>query len=119
MRRRELGQFDDRLQNGTPGQRDLLKELDILIDGPYIHSEKAPLKWRGSQNQRIHLLADRYSPENIFTEDQKTEVELVFQQESGTLITTGFPEASFENDLIEALSRFGLEIQPVEECNEE
>lgn len=45
---------------GTAAQRRLLSRLDILIDGPYLPRRQASLRWRGSANQRIHLLSDRH-----------------------------------------------------------
>lgn len=38
----------------------LLANTDILIDGPFVESEAAALPWRGSRNQRVHFLTDRY-----------------------------------------------------------
>ena len=44
----------EQLQNGTPAQRELLKYLDVLIDGPFIQKEKSlEICFRGSTNQRI------------------------------------------------------------------
>ncbi|WBB77770.1 4Fe-4S single cluster domain-containing protein [Micromonospora sp. WMMD882] len=47
-------------RHGTDPQRRLLSTLDILIDGPYLPRRQASLRWRGSSNQRIHLLSDRH-----------------------------------------------------------
>ena len=42
------------LLEGTEAQKKLLSLLDILIDGPFIQSEKSlELNFRGSRNQRI------------------------------------------------------------------
>lgn len=42
------------LLSGTPAQRELLKWVDVLIDGPFIQAEKSlELAFRGSTNQRI------------------------------------------------------------------
>lgn len=44
----------EQLLAGTPAQRNLLEKLDILIDGPFILSEKSlEIPFRGSKNQRI------------------------------------------------------------------
>ena len=44
----------EQLMNGTPQQRALLKELDVLVDGPFILSQRnLDLRFRGSENQRI------------------------------------------------------------------
>jgi anaerobic ribonucleoside-triphosphate reductase activating protein len=36
----------------------LLAELDMLIDGPYMQHLSNTLAWRGSDNQRLHLLSE-------------------------------------------------------------
>jgi len=42
------------LLRGTPAQRALLAQLDVLIDGPFLQKEKSlELAFRGSANQRI------------------------------------------------------------------
>ncbi len=44
----------EELLNGTPEQKELLGLTDVLIDGPFILSEKSlELNFRGSRNQRI------------------------------------------------------------------
>jgi anaerobic ribonucleoside-triphosphate reductase activating protein len=48
-------------RHGTPGQHRLLDALDILIDGPYLEHRQAALRWRGSANQRLHLLTARHA----------------------------------------------------------
>lgn len=36
------------------GKRQLLELMDVLVDGPYLHSERSlALQWRGSKNQRV------------------------------------------------------------------
>ena len=36
------------------GKRGLLKHIDVLVDGPYIDSQRTlELPWRGSKNQRV------------------------------------------------------------------
>ena len=46
--------FEHLLQNGTAEQQDLLQNLDVLIDGPYLQAEKSlEIAFRGSRNQRI------------------------------------------------------------------
>ena len=46
--------FEELLADGTPGQRALLAQLDVLIDGPYVAAQRSlELQFRGSANQRI------------------------------------------------------------------
>lgn len=40
--------------------RRLLDLLDVLVDGPYVESLDDGQLWRGSGNQNIHFLSDRY-----------------------------------------------------------
>ncbi len=47
-------------QQGTVSQQVLLQRLDLLIDGTYIQSQHGDLLWRGSTNQRLILLTQRY-----------------------------------------------------------
>jgi anaerobic ribonucleoside-triphosphate reductase activating protein len=42
------------------GAADLLAEVDLLVDGPYVEELHADLLWRGSTNQRLIALTDRY-----------------------------------------------------------
>jgi anaerobic ribonucleoside-triphosphate reductase activating protein len=49
-------------RHGDQDQRRLLSRLDVLVDGPYLANRHADLRWRGSDNQRIHLLTDRHAP---------------------------------------------------------
>ena len=44
----------EQLLLGTPEQRELLDTIDVLIDGPFVQSQKSlELAFRGSRNQRI------------------------------------------------------------------
>jgi anaerobic ribonucleoside-triphosphate reductase activating protein len=48
------------VRRGTPAQRALLDRLDLLVDGPYQVARHGDLRWRGSSNQRLIPLSDRY-----------------------------------------------------------
>lgn len=46
--------FEYLLNNGNEAQKALLRELDVLVDGPFVLSERSlSLNWRGSRNQRV------------------------------------------------------------------
>ncbi|SFQ03877.1 ribonucleoside-triphosphate reductase class III activase subunit [Oscillibacter sp. PC13] len=46
--------FEDLLDKGIPVQQALLRELDVLVDGPFLLKERTlSLPWRGSRNQRV------------------------------------------------------------------
>lgn len=71
---------------GPPESASLLENLDILIDGPFLVDQAASLLWRGSRNQRIHLLSRRY-PASILEHPAVSEVSI---DETGFL-TVGNP----------------------------
>ena len=48
-------------RRGSADQKALLDELDILVDGPYVQSKHGALRWRGSTNQRVHVLTSRHA----------------------------------------------------------
>lgn len=50
----------------------LLAQTDLLKDGPFREDRyRSDLEWRGSDNQRLHCLTDRYSPESLSAAFQK------------------------------------------------
>lgn len=46
-------------RRGTDHQRALLDRVDLLVDGPYVERLHAPLRWRGSTNQRLVDISGR------------------------------------------------------------
>ena len=46
--------FEYLRDQGTPEQKALLAELDVLVDGPFLLEQRSlALPWRGSGNQRV------------------------------------------------------------------
>ncbi len=44
----------EELMNGSPEQRELLRRIDVLIDGPFLLDQRSlELNFRGSKNQRV------------------------------------------------------------------
>lgn len=87
-------------ETGVP---DLLSELDVLVDGPYIHSENDNLGLRGSANQRVHYLSDRLVAFDLMT--QPRQVELFVDGES--LVMAGIPPRQFHSMVNQALRDLG------------
>ncbi|GAA1996900.1 4Fe-4S single cluster domain-containing protein [Catenulispora subtropica] len=73
-------------RHGTDGQRALLAELDLLVDGPYVAARHADLLWRGSANQRLRFLTGRHAPP---AEDRSAGLE--FHVADDTLAWVGVP----------------------------
>ncbi|MBM4367902.1 MAG: radical SAM protein [Deltaproteobacteria bacterium] len=73
-----------------PEHRALLAVTDVLVAGRYVEAERTDrLAWRGSANQRVHDLSDRYSPDDW---NEVAAAEFHFAKD-GTLTVTGFPAA--------------------------
>lgn len=81
-----------------PEHRDLLALTDVLVAGRYVEAERAVgLPWRGSANQQVYFLTDRYSPADMF----ETGAAEFLLSADGTLTVTGFPVPGLltDNDL--------------------
>lgn len=74
-------------QKKDPAIDELLSYLDILIAGPFIESRKASLKWRGSDNQHIHFLSDRYSEDVLSIQSPQEQYDF---RADGNIIVNGF-----------------------------
>lgn len=68
-----------------PEGPDVLGSLDVLIDGRYVSTQRHAVGLRGSSNQRIHLLTDRYA----LAEVEATPVAEIRIGPTGELALTG------------------------------
>lgn len=87
-----------------PGGKRLLSHLDILIDGEYDASQRASLLWRGSRNQRVRFLSDRYQEYRPLVEKEgEREVEIIVGDSE--LSMTGFYDEEIWERLMERMRR--------------
>jgi anaerobic ribonucleoside-triphosphate reductase activating protein len=60
---------------------DFIQEIDILIDQPYQQTAPNTLKWRGSDNQRIHYLSPQsksyVSDDDSFAEERPLQIQMM------------------------------------------
>jgi len=69
----------------------LLACLDVLVTGRFVKELKTDgLLWRGSSNQRVHLLSDRHAGLEL-SGDVYPSSEVIIT-DNGTQIVSGFPE---------------------------
>jgi anaerobic ribonucleoside-triphosphate reductase activating protein len=68
-----------------PGGPEVLARLDVLIDGRYIARERHAIGLRGSANQRIRLLTERYTRRDV----EDTPVAEIRIGPTGDVILTG------------------------------
>lgn len=92
-----------------PGVIDLLSEIDLLIDGPYIAAQNSNEGLRGSHNQRIHYLTDRLTPLTYDFEHRQRQAEIHI--ENGAALLVGVPPhglaKAFHTAIEQANLRFG------------
>lgn len=71
------------------GSSGILTYVDILVDGRYEHRlRNTGLRWRGSENQRVLFLSDRYRGIDL---GGRQEIEIVLS-ENGIQEVYGYPE---------------------------
>jgi anaerobic ribonucleoside-triphosphate reductase activating protein len=87
---------------------DLLSETDILVDGPF-QPEYADqhLRWRGSSNQQIWILSDRYCAEKLAKLPIEKGTDITITHD-GRLIISGMQNREMVGDLVGVLRRKGL-----------
>lgn len=80
-------------KHGTDAQKSLLNRIDLLVDGTYIESLHGDLLWRGSSNQRLLMLTERYQQiliQELAQGDRSTGIEFGIDV-TGAFYFTGIP----------------------------
>lgn len=90
-----------------PGVDALLGATDILVDGPFLREQQRDLLWRGSANQRVHLLTPRYAHLAPHLDAPGVGVELRLDRESN-LFWAGVPSPEFPARLRQAGADRGI-----------
>lgn len=89
--------------------RVLLGYIDILVDGPYVQSLDFGQLWRGSENQQIHFLTNRYASLKNITERKGRPVDVSIV-DGRTFSITGIPPKGFRKRLEDRLSEKDLAV---------
>jgi anaerobic ribonucleoside-triphosphate reductase activating protein len=105
--------FNELKKSPDPGVNVFLEQIDLLVDGPFIEGKQDNLLWRGSSNQQIHLLTDRYGEwcDRIDGPGEGVEVHV---SRLGNVFWAGVPEPGFHNNLKELLRQEGISLQDTE-----
>ena len=77
------------------GDAPLIPLVDVLVTGRFLHHLEA-VPWRGSANQQVHFLTDRYGPGDMPDGLAPAEVHIAAD---GTITWTGFPGDALLGDL--------------------
>ena len=83
--------LDELRKTGNGDIIELLKKIDILIDGPYEEDNKNTLLWRGSRNQNVHFMTKRYSAKQYRNEINATQMTI---STDCKVVINGFPPNS-------------------------
>jgi anaerobic ribonucleoside-triphosphate reductase activating protein len=78
------------LKTQGEAQKDLLSQCDLLVDGEFLKDQGGPYLWRGSRNQKVHFLTDRYRSWEPQVNEEYRDFELFFKE--GRLVLTGDPQ---------------------------
>ena len=83
------------------GVEDLLAQVDVLIDGPYVRERDDNHGLRGSNNQRIHYLTQRLAGCDL--ENQPRRVEIILNR--GHALVAGVPPQHFQQTFDRAVQK--------------
>jgi anaerobic ribonucleoside-triphosphate reductase activating protein len=88
----------------------LLEKLDLLIDGPYLRERHTDLRWRGSDNQRVHFLSSRHADLMERVNDRGNWLEV--SVEGDALSWMGIPPPGFRALFEATLTTLGIVPHP-------
>ena len=97
-----------------PAVLGFIDRLDILVDGPYVATRRSDLLWRGSSNQRVHLLTERHADWALRLDDPGDGVELRLRHD-GSFFWAGVPPVDFQSRLNAAFEEMGVTLQDTSE----
>ncbi len=97
--------------HGDADQHRLLERLDILVDGPYLPERHAPLRWRGSSNQRVHVLTNRH-PHLLEGPDESAGIETRVRHDGSIEVVGVPPIPDFTERFLEELASAGVLVEP-------
>jgi anaerobic ribonucleoside-triphosphate reductase activating protein len=99
-------------KQGTASQKTLLTKIDILIDGVYVENLQDDLLWRGSSNQRLLLLSNRYREFLEAQSDRSSGLEFFFT-EAGEVGFSGVPtQLNFRQEFESRMSNRAVIVNP-------
>jgi len=102
--------FEDLLERGPAGSRELLAATDLLLDGPFLPERHSTnLLWCGSDNQRLLLLSDRYRRENLQERAIVKGIDARF--DGGHVQITGAQDRTLLQDILRSLRSHGFAVQ--------
>jgi len=98
--------------HGDIAQKNLLTKIDLLVDGTYQENLQADLLWRGSSNQRLLLLSNRYQEFLQSQSDRSAGLEF-FLNGTGEVGFSGVPiQSNFRQEFESRMSQRSVIVNP-------
>jgi len=88
----------------------LLRQIDVLVDGPYVRERQTDFALTGSDNQQIFFLSDRVSPRRL-ADVPKAHVQVALANGRLRLVGTGGMNGLDMNRLIEEVRAQGIVLE--------
>ncbi len=82
------------IQSHEADWEQFLEVIDLLIAGPFVKAQACDFALKGSHNQTLHYLSDRYRAYRPLFEQTSNSVEIHID-EAGQILMTGFPSEGF------------------------
>lgn len=101
--------YDEILNSNDEYRKLLLSTLDILIDGKYDKNKAISLLWRGSSNQKIHFLSERYKDYEEIANSYKMQIEFSIYNDEVS-VTGNFSEEMLRR-VKDKMKSYGIEMQ--------
>ncbi|NLC07280.1 MAG: radical SAM protein [Syntrophomonadaceae bacterium] len=91
---------DERVNN-------ILNQIAVLIDGPYVDEQNDGLGLRGSNNQKVHIFNPLFEDRRSALEQGTRQVQNIFYGHS--VFSIGIPPRNFRENIQHKLSAYGIE----------
>jgi len=89
----------------------LLKQIDVLVDGPYVQERQTNMPLVGSDNQRVYFLTSRVQPSQVLDHAAaQLQVSLTADHRL-RLVGTGGPQGLNMHQLVEKIRAQGLSLE--------
>lgn len=98
------------LRKGPAEWSELLARTDLLVDGEYIQERACDLLWRGSDNQTLYFLTDRYRHLEPLGEHRGRYLEFSLDA-TGAMVMIGIPPPGFDQSFTAAALKLGVQVR--------
>ena len=88
---------------------ELLRQIDVLVDGPYVQELQCDFPLAGSSNQRVFLLSERIAPERV-ANLRHANLQIDATRDGHVRLVGSGHRAMNMTALVDSLGRYGIEL---------